>query len=72
MACRGCKGNLKDVPTKDLRELETGYYIVSKVYKTSMNPEGVIVGPFTKEQAEIEFKKFVFLRRLINPKIKEI
>lgn len=70
MACQGCKGDIKDVPTKDLRVLETGHYIVSKVYITAMNPNGIIVGPFTKEQVEIEFKKFVFLKRLINPKIR--
>lgn len=71
MSCQGCKSNLKDVPQKDLRALEKGYYIISKIYITPMNPMGVIVGPFTKEQAESEFNKFIFLRRLINPKIRE-
>ena len=69
MSCQGCKGSSKDIPSKDLRILENGFYIVSEVYKTAMNPVGVIVGPYTKEQAEIEYKKFVFLKRLINPKI---
>ena len=68
--CEGCKKKLERDPSKDLRELSEGFYVVSKVYVTALNPEGVIVGPFSnKETAESEYKKFVFLKRLINPKI---
>ena len=70
--CKGCSMQNKD-PEKDRRTLEDGYYIVSKVYRTTLNPQGIIMGNFADiEKAKQHYNKFTFLRRMLDPKLIKI
>lgn len=67
MGCKSCGAK------KHKRELITGYYITSEIYKTSNNPHGILLGSFlTKEEAVMAIKRNITQVNLLKPVVQYI
>lgn len=67
MSCKCCGAK------KTKRELITGYYITSEIYKTRNNPKGILLGSFlTKEEAVIAIKSNITQVTLLKPIVQYI